>query len=60
MRNSFSRYAEIEAEEIERLGSSKPIVAKAVAERILSEDINPEDRGWEQFNALKEFIELLE
>jgi putative ATP-dependent endonuclease of OLD family len=60
MRNSFNRYAEIEAEEIERLGSSKPIVAKAVAERILSEDINPEDSGWEQFNALKEFIELLE
>jgi putative ATP-dependent endonuclease of OLD family len=60
MRNSFTRYAEIEAEEIERLGSSKPIVAKAVAERILSEDINSEDTGWEQFNALKEFIEQLE
>jgi putative ATP-dependent endonuclease of OLD family len=37
MRNSFSRYADIEAEEIERLGSSKPIVAKAVAKRIFNE-----------------------
>ncbi|MDB4199230.1 AAA family ATPase [Polaribacter sp.] len=60
MRNSFARYAEIELEEIDRLGSSKPIVAKAVAERILSEDINSDDSGWEQFNELKEFIEIME
>lgn len=60
MRNSFSRYADIEAEEIERLGSSKPIVAKAVAKRIFNEDIIAEDSGWVKFNELKEFIEILE
>lgn len=60
MRNSFSRYADIEAEEIDKLGSSKPIVAKAVAKRIFNEDIIAEDSGWEKFNELKEFIEILE
>ena len=60
MRNSFSRYSEIEAEEIDRLGSSKPIVAKAVAKRIFNEDIIEEDSGWEKFNELKEYIEKLE
>jgi putative ATP-dependent endonuclease of OLD family len=60
MRNSFTRYAEIEAEEKERLGTSKPIVAKAVSERLLREDINPDDNGWEYFNQLKGFIEAME
>ena len=60
MRNSFSRYAEIEEEEKERLGASKPILAKAVSERLLREEINPDDNGWEHFNKLKGFIEALE
>lgn len=59
MQNSFIRYAEIEAEEKERLGTSKPIVAKAVSERLLNEEISPDDIGWERFSELKEVIEEL-
>lgn len=60
MRNSFTNYIEIETEEKDRLGSSKPIVAKAVAKRLLSEDKNPEDEGWKRFHELAELIEALE
>jgi hypothetical protein len=54
MRSSFSQYVTLEAEEREELGDSKPIVARAVANRLASEDIDPTEPGWSNFNQLKE------
>lgn len=56
MRNSFENYNALEEEERERLGNSKPIVAKAVADRLsqLEEDV----KGWEYFRELKNKINI--
>jgi putative ATP-dependent endonuclease of OLD family len=54
MRSSFSQYVTLEAEEREELGDSKPIVARAVANRLASEDIDPTELGWSNFNQLQE------
>src|SRR5690606_28552555 len=59
MRNSFALYEEIETEEKDRLGPSKPIVAKAVSERLFKEELNEEDEGWQRFSELKDFIVAL-
>tara|TARA_R110000744_G_scaffold114988_1_gene215054 strand:- start:5673 stop:7328 length:1656 start_codon:yes stop_codon:yes gene_type:complete len=59
MRNSFARYSEIELEESERLGFSKPIVAKAVAQRMFKDELNKKDEGWNRFVELKSCIEQL-
>lgn len=56
LRNSFSKYSEYETQERERLGTSKPIIAKAVAEKLLQEEINDKDIGWEKFSHLAEII----
>ena len=60
MRNSFERYEEIETDEKNRLGSSKPIVAKAVSKILFNLAKNEGDNGWEHFEKLKEVIETLE
>ncbi len=60
MRASFERYSEIEAEEKDRLGSnSKPIIARAVANRLTNEDKNDKDTGWEWFKELSQRIDKL-
>ena len=45
-RASFIDYSSIEKEEIFRLGASKPIIARAVARKIVSSEIKEEDTGW--------------
>ena len=60
MRNSFATYEEIETDEKNRLGSSKPIVAKAVSKRLFSQARDEDDNGWNYFEKLKEVIETLE
>ena len=52
MRASFGQYSEIEAEEKERLGKSKSIVARAVANRLVNMDKGEDDTGWKWFEEL--------
>lgn len=60
MRSSFQSYAYFERQERDRLGSSKPIVAKAISERLLQSEINEQDSGWKRFAELSEIIQALE
>jgi putative ATP-dependent endonuclease of the OLD family len=55
MRNSFSSYTQIEAEENLRLGDSKPILAKNVAKKICAA-IRTDDVAWEKYDLLKNRI----
>ena len=52
MRASFEQYSEIEAEEKERLGKSKSIVARALANRLVNMDKGEDDTGWKWFEEL--------
>jgi putative ATP-dependent endonuclease of OLD family len=53
MRNSFGVYQDVEKEEQHRLGSSnKPIIARAVAERLISSEKSENDIGWRKFSTL--------
>jgi len=54
MRNSFANYELVEKEEKERLGNSKPIIAKAVANRLT--EFEEDETGWEYMRVLKESI----
>ena len=56
MRNSFKNYTTYEAEEKVHLGDSKPIIAKAVAERLQPDYLFDEDEGWKKFLELKQAI----
>lgn len=56
MRNTFVNYTAIEEEERERLGNSKPIVAKAVADRL--QGLKDDDEGWKYFRELKEKLDI--
>jgi len=57
LRKLFRGYCEIEEEEKQRLGSSnKPIVAKAVANRLASSEKLPEDIVWRKFTEMAEAI----
>lgn len=49
LRQYFSRYSEVEKQAIEKVGESKPLVARYVAEQ-LSE--SSDDKGWEKFKEL--------
>jgi len=59
MKASFKQYSEIEAEEKERLGKSKSIVARAVANSLVKMDKNTEDTGWKWFSELAGKINAL-
>mgnify|MGYP007112017825 CR=1 FL=1 len=53
-------WGEIEDEEKERLGSSnKPIIAKAVANRITNSEKLPDDIGWNKFIEIVEMVKNL-
>jgi putative ATP-dependent endonuclease of the OLD family len=56
MRSSFSDYSTLESEEKERLGSSKPIIAREVAKRLVSNKKKEEDTGWKWFESLAKVI----
>jgi putative ATP-dependent endonuclease of OLD family len=57
MQTSFANYALFEVEEKNRLGTfSKPIIARAVAKRVVSSERNDHDNGWEWFKTLSEKI----
>jgi|SRR5690554_956462 len=60
MRHSFSDYTTFETEERERLSTSKPILAREVAKRIVGIDRKAEDIGWQWFEKLAETINALE
>ena len=53
MKNSFTLYEKHEVTESERLGSSKPIVARAVAKLLKEDPIIAEDIGWSKFEEIK-------
>jgi putative ATP-dependent endonuclease of OLD family len=60
MTNSFQVYQDVEKEEKHRLGSSnKPIIARAVAERLISSERNEDDIGWRKFGILGKRIKRL-
>lgn len=52
MKASFEQYSEIEEEEKARLGRSKSIVARAVANRLTNMDKSAADTGWKWFREL--------
>ena len=56
MSNSFSKYIEIQTECLERLGSSKSIVARAVAKELCTNHLESCDAGW---GKIKEFIDMV-
>jgi putative ATP-dependent endonuclease of OLD family len=53
MKNSFSCYSQFEELEKERLGNSKPILARAVAFLLQKSNRLEEDIGWKNFEILK-------
>jgi putative ATP-dependent endonuclease of OLD family len=55
MRNSFASYGQIETEEAQSLGDSKPIVAKSVAQRIVNA-ARGNDTGWVKLEGLRDKI----
>jgi len=60
LRNSFEVYQAVEKEEKNRLGSSnKPIIARAVAERLVSTEKVEEDIGWRKLALLGKRIKNL-
>jgi putative ATP-dependent endonuclease of OLD family len=60
MKKSFSKYSEFEDLEKERLGNSKPIIARAVSKLLVEDEILDTDNGWEKFKILSDkVIELL-
>jgi putative ATP-dependent endonuclease of OLD family len=52
MKASFEHYSAIEEEEKKRLGQSKSIVARAVANRLVNIDKSANDTGWKWFSKL--------
>ncbi|MFT4155150.1 ATP-dependent nuclease [Parafilimonas sp.] len=56
MRNSFSNYEAYEEKEREKLGSSKPILARSVAMILSNEEELDDDIGWDNFRNLKDTI----
>jgi putative ATP-dependent endonuclease of OLD family len=59
MRNSFEKYQEFEEQQINILGNSKPIIARAVS-MILSKEEQSNDTGWNNFRILCDMITALE
>jgi len=60
MQKSFRVYEDFEKEEKIRLGSSnKPIIARAVAERLLNSEKYEDDLGWKMFKVLGKRINRL-
>lgn len=55
LRHSFSDYASLESQAKAKIGDSKPLVARYVAEELPGSD----DVGWAKFKELKEKIECL-
>ena len=53
MKKSFKKYSEFEELERERLGSSKPIVARGVSLLLVEDEIHEDDNGWKNFEILK-------
>ncbi|HEY5747624.1 MAG TPA: AAA family ATPase [Chryseolinea sp.] len=58
-RNSFDEYGAFETEERQRLGGSKPIVAKAVAKRLAALD-RRDQVGWDRVRNLVQRLENFE
>lgn len=59
MRNAFASYAQFEGEETQRLGDSKPIIARTVAQRIVT-TARGSDTGWEKLELLRNRINALD
>jgi len=59
MKASFEKYLQIETEEKERLGKSKSIVARAVANRLVKTNRKSNDTGWKWFEELAKKIDEL-
>ena len=60
MRNSFEVYQDVEKEEKYRLGSSnKPIIARAVADRLVRTERLEDDIGWRKFVLLGKKIKKI-
>ena len=55
-RPSFSNYTHLESRAKEKIGDSKPLVARYIAERLQMND----DIGWARFEELKKKIEHIE
>jgi putative ATP-dependent endonuclease of OLD family len=59
MKKSFKKYSEFEEIERERLGSSKPIVARGVSLLLVEDEIHDDDNGWGNYEILKSKIVAL-
>lgn len=57
MKKTFSEYAKIEKEKVKILGSSKPIVARAVAKRLKSNSLPWE---WKEIKEIVSYIKILQ